>query len=78
MRWTRTQLDKAIAGVVAEAREAAGLSQRALSARIERGSDFVRKVEACESTLQIYDLLVMARALDVAAVELVARIVRRL
>lgn len=59
-------------------REAAGLSQRELSARIERGSDFVRKVESCESTLQIYDLLVLARVLDLTAVELVARIVRRL
>lgn len=77
-RWSRTDLDRAIAGVIAEARQAADLSQRELSARIERGSDFIRKVESCESTLQIFDLLVLARALNLTAVELVARIVKRL
>jgi ribosome-binding protein aMBF1 (putative translation factor) len=42
---------------IAEARKAAGLSQRELSARIDRSEDFIGKIERYESTLQNYDLV---------------------
>jgi ribosome-binding protein aMBF1 (putative translation factor) len=78
LRFTRSQLNRALGDAIAEARETAGLSQRELSARIDRSEDFIGKIERYESTLQNYDLVRIAYALDITAAELMASAEKRL
>jgi transcriptional regulator with XRE-family HTH domain len=77
-RYTRSQVQRAIGEVVEEAREAAGLSQRELSERIDRSHGFIWHVEKGTSKLQIYELCRIADALDTSPSELLSRFERKL
>lgn len=59
-----------------EARQAAGLSQRQLTAKLKRSSSFVWKTETGERRLDVLEFIEIARALDVDPVELLGRVLR--
>jgi transcriptional regulator with XRE-family HTH domain len=55
-------------------REAAGLSQRQLAAKLNRGNSFVWKLEAGERRIDVLEFMEMAKILGVKASTLMAQI----
>jgi transcriptional regulator with XRE-family HTH domain len=60
-----------------EARKAAGLSQRALAARLKRSGSFVWKLESHEHRVDVLEFVDIARACGVAPIELLRRVIMR-
>jgi transcriptional regulator with XRE-family HTH domain len=56
--------------VIVEAREAAGLTQRELAAKLRRSNSFVWKLEAGERRIDVLEFIEIARCLDVDPVAL--------
>jgi transcriptional regulator with XRE-family HTH domain len=56
--------------VIVEAREAAGLTQRELAAKLRRSNSFVWKLEAGERRIDVLEFIEIARCLDVDPVVL--------
>ena len=67
---------RAILGAVADARRAAGLSQRELSERLGEAINYVQRIESGERGLQVSEFIEIARAIDVDPVELLRRCIR--
>ena len=68
--WVGSPAYRAAIQVLVECRTEAGLTQRALAARIGRPPSFVGKVEAGERRLDIIEFVEWARALNVPPDEL--------
>ena len=59
---------------IAEARHAAGLTQRQLAAKLKRSKTFVGRLEAGERQLNVLEFIEVARALGITPSELIAGI----
>ncbi len=71
----RTARHKALMRVLAEARQAAGMTQRDLAAKLGRAHSFVGKYESGERQLSVLEFVAVADALKVAAPELLRRVI---
>lgn len=67
---------RALATALAQAREAAGLTQRQLAARLKRPATFIWKIEAGTRRLDVLEFVEIARALGVDPPELLRRALR--
>jgi ribosome-binding protein aMBF1 (putative translation factor) len=67
---------RAILEVVADARRAAGLSQRELSERLKEANNYIQRIESGERGLQVSEFVEIARALDVDPTELLRKALR--
>jgi len=67
---------RAILGAVADARRAAGLSQRELSERLGEAINYVQRIESGERGLQVSEFIEVARAIGIDPVELLRRCIR--
>ena len=70
----RSGMHRALIAVVVEARNNAGLTQRALAARLKRSDSFVWKFEAGERQLKVLEFIEIAEVLGVEPDELIRRI----
>jgi transcriptional regulator with XRE-family HTH domain len=70
----RSAMHRALIASVVEARESAGLTQRALAAKLKRSDSFVWKFEAGERQLKVLEFIEIAAALDVEPEELLRRV----
>ena len=61
-----TEAYRAVLGALIEARNAAGLSQAALAARLGKPASFVGKYELGERRLDIVELMVVLEALNLS------------
>lgn len=67
---------RAILEVVADARRAAGLSQRELSERLKEANNYIQRIESGERCLQVSEFIEIAQELDVDPIELLKRVLR--
>jgi transcriptional regulator with XRE-family HTH domain len=67
---------RAILEAVAEARRAAGLSQRQLSEQLKEANNYVQRIESGERGIQVSEFIEIAQALDVDPVELLKKALR--
>jgi transcriptional regulator with XRE-family HTH domain len=67
-------MHRALIASVVEAREAAGLTQRALAAKLKRSDSFVWKFEAGERQLKVLEFIELANALEVEPEDLMRRV----
>jgi transcriptional regulator with XRE-family HTH domain len=72
----RSAKHRALIATLVEAREAAGLTQRALAAKLRRSDSFVWKFEAGERQLKVLELLDLADAVGVEPEEIIRRVRR--
>lgn len=59
------QAQRAIAAALIEAREKAGLSARALAARLKEAHNYIARIESLERQVSAAELIVIGRALGV-------------
>jgi transcriptional regulator with XRE-family HTH domain len=76
MRHLRSARHRRLIEEIVRAREAAGLSQRALAARLKRSPSYISKFEAAERRLEICEFVDVCEALGVDAPDLLRRVVR--
>lgn len=74
MKHLRSPKHRALIAAIAEARHAAGLTQRQLAAKLKRSNSFIWKLEAGERQLNVLELIEIAKTLGVKASDLIARI----
>ncbi len=72
----RSAKHRALIAAIVAARNAAGLTQRQLAARLGRSDSFVWKIEAGERRVDVLEFLEIARALRVDPLKLLAEVVR--
>ena len=73
-RWVSSPSYRAAAGVLVEARKAAGLTQRQLAARIGRPYTMIANIERGERQIDVVEFVAIARALGFGEAELMARL----
>lgn len=66
----RSEGHEALCQALADARKAAGLTQAQLAGRLKCHQSFVARVESGERRIDVIELIVLARALEVDAAEL--------
>jgi len=74
MKHLRTARHRRLVDVIVEARQAAGLSQRALAAKLKRSGSFVWKMESYEHRVDVLEFVDIARAVGVEPLELMRRV----
>jgi ribosome-binding protein aMBF1 (putative translation factor) len=74
MKHLRTARHRRLVEVIVEAREAAGLSQRTLAAKLKRSGSFVWKMESQEHRVDVLEFVDIARAVGVEPLELLRRV----
>lgn len=74
MRHLRTVRHRRLIEAVATAREAAGISQRALAEKLKRSNSFVSKFEAGERRLEVCEFIELCEAIGADPAQLVRRI----
>ena len=74
MKHLRSAKHRALIAVIVGARNAAGLTQRQLAAKLKRSNSFVWKLEAGERQLNVLEFIEIARALDAKASALMGQI----
>ena len=74
-RFPRAQ--RAVAAVLAEARRKAGLSTRALSAKLRADHNYIARIESLERHVSAAEFMAIARALGVRPSTLMARAEKR-
>ena len=74
MKHLRSAKHRALIAVIVERRRAAGLTQRQLTAKLNRSNSFVWKIEAGERQVNVLEFIEIARALGVKASALMAEI----
>ena len=72
----RSPTARAVAAVLAKARENAGLTQRQLAARIRRPHSVIGMIESDQRQVTVPELITLAEAMDVDPVDLLKRILR--
>jgi transcriptional regulator with XRE-family HTH domain len=70
----RSRGHRILIGVLVAAREAAGLTQRDLAARLKRPHSFIGRIEAGERRIDVIEFIELARVLEVDPRQLFARI----
>jgi transcriptional regulator with XRE-family HTH domain len=70
----RSPRHRALIAAIVAARQAAGLTQRQLAAKLKRSNSFVWKLEAGERQLNVLEFIEIARALEVKASKLMTEI----
>lgn len=76
MKNLRSAKHRALIAAIVAAREAAGLTQRELAAKLKRSNSFVWKIEAAERRVEVLEFVEIARAVDVDPAELLTRALR--
>ena len=74
MKQLRSAKHRTLISVIVARREAAGLTQRQLAAKLKRSDSFVWKLEAGERQLNVLEFIEIARALGVKASTLMEEI----
>ena len=74
MKHLRSAKHRALISVIVATRNAAGLTQRQLAAKLNRSNSFVWKLEAGERQLNVLEFIEIARILDVKASTLMTEI----
>jgi transcriptional regulator with XRE-family HTH domain len=74
LKHLRSPKHRALIAAIAEARHAAGLTQRQLAAKLKRSNSFIWKLEAGERQLNVLEFIEIARTLGVKASDLIAEI----
>jgi len=75
MKHLRSARHRRLVSVIKEAREAAGLSQRALAEKLKRSGSFVWKLESHEHRVDVLEFIDIAKAVGVEAGELLRRVI---
>lgn len=76
MKSLRTPATRAVAEILAEARENAGLTQRDLAARIRRSHSVIGMIESQQRQVTVPELIKLAVAIGADPIDLFKRIVR--
>lgn len=76
MRHLRSARHRRLIEEIVRAREAAGLSQRALAAHLKRSPSYVSKFEAGERRLDVLEFAEVCEAISVDAPDLLRRVLR--
>jgi ribosome-binding protein aMBF1 (putative translation factor) len=74
MKHLRSARHRRLVDVIVGARKAAGLSQRALAAKLKRSGSFVWKMESQEHRVDVLEFIDIARAVGVEPLELLRRV----
>ena len=74
MKQLRSAKHRALITVIVATREAAGLTQRQLAAKLKRSNSFVWKLEAGERQLNVLEFIEIAKILGVKASTLITEI----
>jgi ribosome-binding protein aMBF1 (putative translation factor) len=74
LKQLRSSRHRALIGVIVAARQAAGLTQRELAAKLKRSNSFVWKLEAGERQVNVLEFIEISRTLGVKASKLIAEI----
>ena len=74
LKQLRSAKHRALISVIKARRDAAGLTQRQLAAKLKRSNSFVWKLEAGERQLNVLEFIEIARTLGVKASKLLAEI----
>ena len=74
MNHLRSTRQRALIAAIVEAREAAGLTQRRLAAKLKRSNSFVWKIEAGERRIEVLEFAELARALGVKPSAICAKV----
>ena len=74
MKQLRSPRHRALISVIVAARQAAGLTQRQLAAKLKRSNSFVWKLEAGERQVNVLEFIEISRTLGVKASKLIAEI----
>jgi transcriptional regulator with XRE-family HTH domain len=74
LKQLRSAKHRALISAIKAAREAAGLTQRQLAAKLKRSNSFVWKLEAGERQLNVLEFMEIARTLGVKPSALMAEI----
>ena len=61
---------RAVAGALRKAREAAGMSQRQLSERLQQPPNWIQRIESLERRVDVAEFIAIAKAVGADAVEL--------
>jgi transcriptional regulator with XRE-family HTH domain len=72
----RSPTARAVAAVLAKARENAGLTQRQLADRIRRPHSVIGMIESDQRQVTVPELITLSEAMDVDPVDLLKRILR--
>lgn len=67
---------RTIVAAIAEAREAAGLSQRQLASKLGEPSNWIQRIESLERRVDVAEFIAIARAVGADPVELLRRALR--
>ena len=76
MRHLRSARHRSLIEAIVEARIAAGLSQRALAARLKRSPSYVSKFEAGERRLEVCEFIDLCTMIDADPADIVRRLKR--
>ncbi len=76
MKALRSPTARAVAAVLAKARENAGLTQRQLADRIRRPHSVIGMIESDQRQVTVPELITLAEAMEVDPVDLFRRILR--
>ena len=74
MKHLRSARHRRLVDVIVDARQAAGLSQRALATKLKRSGSFVWKMESQEHRVDVLEFVDIARAVGVEPLELLRRV----
>jgi ribosome-binding protein aMBF1 (putative translation factor) len=74
LKQLRSARHRALISVIVAARDAAGLTQRQLAAKLKRSDSFVWKLEAGERQLNVLEFIEIAKVLGVKASTLMTEI----
>ena len=74
MKQLRSPRHRALIAAIVAARQAAGLTQRQLAAKLKRSNSFVWKLEAGERQVNVLEFIEISRVLGVKASKLMAEI----
>jgi len=74
LKQLRSAKHRALISVIVAARDAAGLTQRQLAAKLKRSDSFVWKLEAGERQLNVLEFIEIAKVLGVKASTLMTEI----
>jgi transcriptional regulator with XRE-family HTH domain len=74
LKQLRSAKHRALIAAIVAARNAAGLTQRQLAAKLKRSNSFVWKIEAGERQINVLEFIEIARVLGVKAAALLVEI----
>jgi transcriptional regulator with XRE-family HTH domain len=76
LKHLRSAQHRALIAAIAQARKAAGLTQRQLAAKLKRSNSFVWKIEAGERRVDLLEFIEIAYCLDQDPAQMLARLLR--